>query len=832
MVDWNKDGKVACNVTDMSKEERDLLTRRKKGKKKAEKDAEELIGKLPSWEVPFGLPPVSVAGESNQKMIPPNVSTRTFDSTRSPHVSTRTFDSTRSPRVSTRTRIDSTRSPLVSTRTFDSTRSSAPDSTRSPHVPTRTPDSDNSLAPNPRYWPEDILDRIREVISTPCEEPKQPKFCFELTAEAAEKNFCVLKSYNLDLEAALADHRSTLLGYCSEFRPVSQLEPIFSLHPNWPHWKRILQNGSDWPLAELDNESRAMDLDEALAFGNHKGANQKPELLRDLIQKDIKHGYGLVIPLKKIKRFPEAILAPMNIAKQNTIDECGHIIGKDRLTHDQSWKWTVGASVNSRVDKETLIPCRFGHALRRIVNWAVAARHKFPGRRILATKVDCKSAYRRCHLSAKTAIQTCTQLPAEDLAIIALRLTFGGAPCPYEWGATSETICDLAIHILQHVDWNPLNLHAPNQHLLPAAETLDDNISFGEGKELIIDVPVDPKGVVDVYIDDTLGLTVEEEGSDNIMRLERAILLAIYVASRPKDANEPIPREEMAALNKLIAEAGLEEEKTILGWFFNFRKLLISLPENKYTAWSDGIKEMMEEGKAKCSDLETLVGRLTHLSMVIPGVNHFLSRLRDLHIRSKNRRSIKISDVCMADLDLMLFFLGKAKLGIDMNLLSYRRPTHIYRSDSCPAGLGGYSCEGWAWRYYLPEHLKSRASNNLLEHIGSIITPWVDIINNRLVEGDCALSMTDSSTSEGWNKKTNFSEMIDDPIQATIRIEVCRGHAMRMLERGIRDYSQWFPGVENDVSDALSLETTTAQTKSLLTFFANLSLLSFQSVSK
>ena len=360
------------------------------------------------------------------------------------------------------------------------------------------------------------------------------------------------------------------------------------------------------------------------------------------------------------------------------------------------------------------------------------------------------------------------------------------------------------MHILQHVDWNPLNLHAPNQHLLPAAETLDDNISFGEGKELIIDVPVDPKGVVDVYIDDTLGLTVEEEGSDNIMRLERAILLAIYVASRPKDANEPIPREEMAALNKLIAEAGLEEENTILGWLFNFRKLLISLPENKYTAWSDGIKEMMEEGKAKCSDLETLVGRLTHLSMVIPGVNHFLSRLRDLHIRSKNRRSIKISDVCMADLDLMLFFLGKAKLGIDMNLLSYRRPTHIYRSDSCPAGLGGYSCEGWAWRYYLPEHLKSRASNNLLEHIGSIITPWVDIINNRLVEGDCALSMTDSSTSEGWNKKTNFSEMIDDPIQATIRIEVCRGHAMRMLERGIRDYSQWFPGDENDVSDALS----------------------------
>ena len=76
----------------------------------------------------------------------------------------------------------------------------------------------------------------------------------------------------------------------------------------------------------------------------------------------------------------------------------------------------------------------------------------------------------------------------------------------------------------------------------------------------------------------------------------------------------------MSSLNKFIAETGLEEKKTILGWLFNFRKLLISLPENKYVPWSDGMKEMMAEGKAKYSDLETLVGRLTHLSMAIPGV--------------------------------------------------------------------------------------------------------------------------------------------------------------------------------------------------------------------
>ena len=85
------------------------------------------------------------------------------------------------------------------------------------------------------------------------------------------------------------------------------------------------------------------------------------------------------------------------------------------------------------------------------------------------------------------------------------------------------------------------------------------------------------------------------------MRLEQAILLVIHVASRPKDANEPIPREDMAALNKLIAEAGPEETKIILGCFFNFRKLLISLPENKYVAWSEIIKEMMAKGEANAA---------------------------------------------------------------------------------------------------------------------------------------------------------------------------------------------------------------------------------------
>ena len=46
------------------------------------------------------------------------------------------------------------------------------------------------------------------------------------------------------------------------------------------------------------------DLEEALAIGNHKGVEQNPKILKDLVTKDVTHGYGLVLPLNKLRRIP------------------------------------------------------------------------------------------------------------------------------------------------------------------------------------------------------------------------------------------------------------------------------------------------------------------------------------------------------------------------------------------------------------------------------------------------------------------------------------------------------------------------------------------------
>jgi hypothetical protein len=124
------------------------------------------------------------------------------------------------------------------------------------------------------------------------------------------------------------------------------------------------------------------------------------------------------------------------------------MIPKNRLTHNQSWKWQSGTSVNSRVNAKKLMPYYFGKALKQLINWAFAARRLYPNKRILATILDIKAAFQQCHLNTSTAVQMCTQLPLLQLALMMPRLSFGGAPFPLEWGSISKSICNLINAIL------------------------------------------------------------------------------------------------------------------------------------------------------------------------------------------------------------------------------------------------------------------------------------------------------------------------------------------------------------------------------------------------
>ena len=310
--------------------------------------------------------------------------------------------------------------------------------------------------------------------------------------------------------------------------------------------------------------------------------------------------------------------------------------------------------------------------------------------------------------------------------------------------------------------------------------------------------------MADVYIDDTPTISIDDP--PRLARARAAVLLAIHIVARQLSQKEHISREDIACIKKLLGKGALSEIKVILGWEFDTRHLLVRLLDNKYQAWKNSITKILHDGHTTHDTLDTLIGQLTHVSAVMHPLLHFLSRLRTLKFKASRRRSVKLEQKHRDDLLLALRLLNKSNKGISMNLLSFRKPTHCYRADACHWGIGGYNSEGRAWRWELPTHLQWRATLNMLEFLAAVIGPWIDTLENTLPPMSCILSMTDSTTTNGWLRKSNFDDINqqENAEQNKCKLELARNHANRLLDNDINDYSKWFPGKANDVSNSRS----------------------------
>ena len=462
-------------------------------------------------------------------------------------------------------------------------------------------------------WPDNGLDIIQDIANLPSQSVKQSKFRFDVSETAATHNIEYLQKFDYDLRAALESDKDSFTSPGSKFRPVPILEPLLKHHPLWHRLKRHLLHGIDFPLHPLSTQSRKRDLLDALQFGNHKGVAKFPTFYRDLNTDDIQHGFSIPIPKKKILQIQEALLCPMNVVEQLTISATGELIDKQRACHDLSFPAkTSQTSVNSRVIDEELPQCMFGYCLLRLIHYIAALCQSFPSTPILIQKVDWKSAYKRIHLHPSTAIQCCSTF--DSITLIPLRAIFGGSPCPSEWGIISETTTDLANYILNHTDWNPADLRSPNQHQIAPPKILPISTPFGQTQRMMVSIPIETIGKANVYIDDTI--TVALHSTENDPRASAVVPPAIHTIGRPLLQKEPITRTDLMCLRKLLAEGRLEEEKNILGWNINTRSFSISLPTHKFRAWSQSMTTILQVGSTTSAALETLLGRLTHVSEI------------------------------------------------------------------------------------------------------------------------------------------------------------------------------------------------------------------------
>ena len=643
----------------------------------------------------------------------------------------------------------------------------------------------------------DFVCKILSIIATECPEPSMHPFVFEFSENASEHNKTILSSFNHHLGHAIAGFPGSSISYGSEFRPPCQLEALLRDHPSWPNLLDLFTHGSRYPIQAREPADCTTDIAFFREYGNHKSASTKSgeALALGLLKGDVAAHRALPIPVSYIDSIIGSEMCPLGIAKQHTISPEGEIIDKHRACHDHTFAGPSKHSLNTRTIREELQPCYYGHCLRRLINYIVYLRSRHPTTLILMTKIDLDAAYRRVHTFWSYAVQCIVFIGT--IAFLLLCLPFGATAAPSKFCIISEVICDIANALLQDPTWNPAKTITPYHPLLPPSTTLDDSIPYSPAAVLDVDYSdMEFDCISDVYIDDliTIGLGLPHI----IPKIMTAVIVAIFCVFRPLHSSETAFCAAGVSLRKLSGEGQPAETKTILGWLFNSHTLTMSLPPAKHLAWATEIQRLLAQGFTTKADIETMIGRLNHVGYIIPLSRHFLHRLRSLLTSNWNRHTKRFHQSHKDDLKLWITILSTAALGINMNLLCFRRPDVTCWSDASLTGIGGYDSTGRAWHWEIPMDCRGCLTLNGLEYAASIITIEL-FLTHTSTAYSCILSLLDSTSAIGWLHKSSF-----DPSSHSIQTTLARHLTTTMLDHQACLYSQHIPGTTNVIADYLS----------------------------
>ena len=636
---------------------------------------------------------------------------------------------------------------------------------------------------------------------------KQPALRFEYNQEAAQHNLSRLLEFECDVGRLLHAEKGTVLQPGSEFRPTSLLGPLFCFHPLWRNVLRWLLFGVDFPLNDIPEADRLLENILNFQRGNHKSARDNTGVLAPMLVDEVIHAWQLILPKGTHRLINGSVLGPVGLTFQSTINEFGEEVEKLRLTHDLSNNIRrllgIKLSVNDRARMDELTPCRYGWAFLRFIHAIVWLRLCHPELRILLTKTDWKAAYRRLHNHPNIAVQQMVQW--EEYELLALRMTFGGAPNPSCWSDLTEMACDAANDLVRSA-WDPAEFSSPHVDKIPAEPVvLPADVEFTKAEPLAVDDLEDDLPRSDVFIDDAFCAFLERD-----LAKGRAVLpFLIHLLGRPLHPDEAITREDLLSLKKFLAEATPEEIKIILGWLVDTRRMLVALPESKVIGWSASLRTLISQRYGTLKQLEQLDGRLNHACYIIPGARHFMGRVRAAHARARKdpRRMAWFTGAELKDFELWIELLAYAGRGMSMNLLTFRHPTHRFRSDACLFAVGGYDLvTGRAWRWVIPQSLLGRASMNSLEFLGCYMCIAIAVHEKTLPMGSVVHGQTDNTSADGWMHKSNFDD------QRPFQLEISRALARCLMATQSVNYSEWFKGDFNDVADSLTRDTHLSDT--------------------
>ena len=155
-----------------------------------------------------------------------------------------------------------------------------------------------------------FIPTIKEILQVKIATPEQPTLRFELSHEATDHNKKVIQHYGNRLHQYLCSQQRMYISFGSEFRQPWALKKLLCHHPNWLKLKKILKEGSSWPLSSITQKDRYLKNQELILRGNHKSAIKYSEELQKTLEKEVTQGWVVPLPLDYISSLKNGELAP------------------------------------------------------------------------------------------------------------------------------------------------------------------------------------------------------------------------------------------------------------------------------------------------------------------------------------------------------------------------------------------------------------------------------------------------------------------------------------------------------------------------------------------
>ena len=271
-------------------------------------------------------------------------------------------------------------------------------------------------------------------------------------------------------------------------------------------------------------------------------------------------------------------------------------------------------------------------------------------------KFDVDSVFRRLLLAFDSMIKKIFTLGT--MAYLSLRLLFGATSSSNFWSVISEPMEDVMNHSMNHnilpnlaLKSHHFDSHYQDPRLLPS------NIPFRPSFLLISSILPPSTQFINVYVEDFICTCLDKKVSSipesricyNII----TNVFSLFFSHNTNQLPNGLLRSVALLIRKLSGDGTPSKIKKILGWIIDTRRMLISLPIEKYKTWKKEIEAILVNGSCSPKTLECIIGKLVRISRIIPGSQCFLKPILT-SFYSSTSTTIKLTKNVLDDLKFWL----------------------------------------------------------------------------------------------------------------------------------------------------------------------------------